>query len=110
MEEDKAFDPTDVGLLGPQTIVPGPNRLTDLVKQLGFARCGSPGYLEAMERSVLSREASVLSTRMPWQKPWTKVASIRSPSDRFLNHTPPFQNVRGIEGMCFLRGVTPAEP
>jgi hypothetical protein len=45
MEEDKAFDPTDVRFLGPHTVVPCPDGLTDLVKQLGFARFGSTGSL-----------------------------------------------------------------
>jgi hypothetical protein len=43
MEENKAFDPTDVRLLGPDTVMPCPNGLADLVKQLGFAHFGSTG-------------------------------------------------------------------
>ncbi len=43
MEEDKAFDPTDVRLLGPDAVMPCPDGLADLVKQLGFTRFGSTG-------------------------------------------------------------------
>ena len=35
-EEDEPFDPVDIGLFGPVAVVPGEDRLSDLVKQLGF--------------------------------------------------------------------------
>jgi hypothetical protein len=66
MEEDKAFDPTDVCLLGAHTIVPHPDRLTDLVKQLRFAHSWSTGSLTTtMEWPVLSRAIRLLKTRLP---------------------------------------------
>jgi hypothetical protein len=105
MEEDKAFDPTDVSLPGPQTVVPRPDGLTDLVKEFGFARFGSTSDLSAtMERLILSREARVLNARPSWQKPYMKVVPIRGPSDRFLKHTRPFQSVWGMEGIRFVGG------
>jgi len=36
-EEDEPFDPVDIGLFGSVAVVPGADRLSDLVKQLGFS-------------------------------------------------------------------------
>jgi hypothetical protein len=44
MEEDKPLDPTDVCFLGPHAVVPCPDDLTDLVKQLASSRFGSMSY------------------------------------------------------------------
>ena len=44
MEQDKPLDPADIYLLRPHTIMPQPDRLPDLIEQLGFVPCGSVRY------------------------------------------------------------------
>jgi hypothetical protein len=53
MEEDKPLDPVHIGLLRPQAIVPNPDRLPYLVKQLRlvFLRAGS--YPDAFGKRLL---------------------------------------------------------
>ena len=38
VEEDKPFDPVDIGFLGSRTIVPDTDRVADLFEQLGLLR------------------------------------------------------------------------
>ena len=41
MEEDEAFDPADISLLGLIAVLPGTDRLADLVEEPGFRRTRS---------------------------------------------------------------------
>jgi hypothetical protein len=53
MEENKPLDPMHIRLLGPQTIVPHPDRLPHLVKQCRLAFLRTVSYPDALVRRLL---------------------------------------------------------
>ena len=44
VEENKPFDPVDIGFLGSRAIMPDADRVADLIEKLGFLRRRRDGW------------------------------------------------------------------